>query len=340
MKKVITFGEVLLRLSTEAHQRFSQANTFIANYGGAEFNVAMALAGFGINSEFITRLPQNDLGDNAIGEMRKHRVDCNNILRGGERLGLYFLEAGSGLRAGKIIYDRAFSAMATVEKNSINWRKVFQNGEWFHWSGITPAISQNAADVCLEALIAAKELGLKISVDLNYRSRLWKYGKAPSEVMPELLQYCNVILGDLNTACFMLGREEMNPDYDQSDTLSSCYEKLFSYCSNLKIAATTLRYSVNASHQKIGGILYDGAAIHSSKLIEVFPVVDRIGSGDAFMAGLIYGLLDEKKPMQEKLDFAVAACCLKHSIPGDYNLATKEEIKELASGDSSAKVNR
>ncbi len=340
MKKVVSFGEVLLRLSTEGHQRFSQANTFIGNYGGAEFNVAMALAGYGINSEMITRLPQNDLGENAIREMRKQNVACHNIIRGGERLGLYFLEAGSGLRAGKVIYDRAFSAMATVEKNSINWKKVLKNADWFHWSGITPAISQNAADVCLEALVAAKELGLTISVDLNYRSKLWNYGKAPAEVMPELLQYCNVILGDLNTASFMLGREEMNPNYGERETLFEYYEKLFAYCPNLKIAGTTLRYSLNASHQKIGGVLYDGAAVYTSKLIEVSPVVDRIGSGDAFMAGLIFGLLEEKKSMQEKLDFAVAACCLKHSIPGDFNLATKEEVMELASGNSSAKVNR
>ncbi len=340
MKKIVSFGEILLRLSTEGQQRFSQAGSYRCNYGGAEFNVAMALAGYGMDSELITRLPNNELGEIALLEMRKQNVGTKNIQRGGERLGIYFLETGSGLRAGKVIYDRAHSAMATIEKGSINWQEVFSGVDWFHWSGITPAISRQAADVCLEALQAASDLGLTISVDLNYRAKLWNYGKKPAEVMPELLQYCTVMLGDLDTACFMLGREEMKPDYTNIQYLAASYDQLFGYCKNLSIAATTLRHSVHASHQKIGGLLYDGSTTYSTKLFDVSPVVDRIGSGDAFMAGLIYGLAQQEKGFQETLNFAVSACCLKHSIQGDYNLATIEEIENLASGNSSAIVNR
>jgi 2-dehydro-3-deoxygluconokinase len=340
MNKVITFGEIMLRLSTDSHLRFEQAKGFTATYGGGEFNVAVSLANYGANAEFVTRIPNNEIGTCALKEMRKMNVESKNIVFGGERLGIYFLETGSGVRGSNVVYDRAYSAMATLEKGMIDWAKVLKGATWFHWSGITPALSESAVQACLEAVKAAHQLGLTISCDLNYRSKLWQYGKTPRDVMPELLQYTNVILGDIDTANFMLGQAKVNPDYQDTSTLSVLYNKFFELCPNLKTMATTLRYSVSASHQRIGGILYDGKSIYNSAVREVTPVVDRVGSGDAFMGGLIYGLMEYKKDNQKTLDFAVTACCLKHSIAGDYNLVTLKEIEDRLDGNSAALVSR
>ncbi|RDK87064.1 sugar kinase [Marinirhabdus gelatinilytica] len=340
MGKVVTFGEIMLRLSTERHLRFSQAKTFAASYGGGEFNVAVSLANYGIPVEFVTRLPDNDIGACALKEMRKFNVESKNVIYGGDRLGLYFLETGAGTRGSKVVYDRANSAMATLEKNTIDWESVLKDATWFHWSGITPAISQAAAEVCLEGLKAAHKLGITISSDLNYRSKLWKYGKQPHEVMPELLTYSNLISGDIDTALFMLGKDKVAPNYMNETSLPVLYDQIFELCPNLTTIATTLRYSVSASHQRIGGVLYDGKAIYNADIKEVTPVVDRVGSGDAFMGGLIYGLLDDQSSKQRALNIAVAACCLKHTISGDYNLITLEEIQQLISGKASGKVSR
>jgi len=340
MSKVVTFGELMLRLSTERHLRFSQAKMFSASYGGGEFNVAVSLANYGVPVEFVTRLPNNEIGACALKEMRKFNVQNHNVIYGGDRLGIYFLETGAGTRGSNVVYDRANSSMATIEPGSINWKEVLKDAEWFHWSGITPAISESAAIVCLEAVLAAFELGITISSDLNYRSKLWQYGKTPGQVMPDLLKYSNVILGDIDTAYFMLGKDKADPNYQDEKSLPVLYDKLFELCPNLKIAATTLRYSVSASHQRIGGILYDGNTIYKAAVKEVTPVVDRVGSGDAFMGGLIYGLINDYNDKQKALDIAVAACCLKHTISGDYNLITIEEIKKFLSGDASGKVSR
>lgn len=340
MGKVVTFGEIMLRLSTERHLRFSQAKTFAASYGGGEFNVAVSLANYGMPVEFVTRLPENDIGACALKEMRKFNVESKNVIYGGERLGLYYLETGAGTRGSKVVYDRSNSAMATIEKGSIDWESVFEDATWFHWSGITPAISEAAAEVCLEGLKVAHKLGITISSDLNYRSKLWKYGKQPHEVMPELLQYSNLISGDIDTALFMLGKDKVAPNYQNEISLPVLYDQIFKLCPNLHTIATTLRYSVSASHQRIGGILYDGKAIYNADIKEVTPVVDRVGSGDAFMGGLIYGLLNETNDKQWALNIAVAACCLKHTISGDYNLITLEEIQKLISGNATGKVSR
>ena len=340
MNKVVTFGEIMLRLSTDSHLRFEQAKGFTATYGGGEFNVAVSLANYGANAEFVTRIPNNEIGTCALKEMRKMNVESKNVIFGGERLGIYFLETGSGVRGSNVVYDRAHSAMATLEIGMIDWAKVLQGATWFHWSGITPAISESAAQACLEAVKAAHQLGLTISCDLNYRSKLWQYGKTPSNVMPELLHYTNVILGDIDTAYFMLGQAKVNPDYQDTTTLPSLYDKVFKLCPNLKTMATTLRYSVSASHQRIGGILYDGKSIYNSAVREVTPVVDRVGSGDAFMGGLIFGLMEYKKDNQKTLDFAVTACCLKHSIAGDYNLVTLKEVEDRLDGNGAALVSR
>ena len=340
MKKVVTFGEIMLRLSTERHLRFSQAGAFSATYGGGEFNVAVSLANYGISSEFVTRLPDNEIGACALMEVKKRNVGTQHIVFGGDRLGIYFLETGAGTRGSNVVYDRANSAMATMEKGSINWEAVLKDAHWFHWSGVTPAISQNTAEECLKAVKTAHQMGLTISSDLNYRSKLWKYGKAPKDVIPELLHYSNLILGDLDTAFFMLGKEKAYPDYQDKDSLPKLYDILFDSCPYLTNIATTLRYSVSASHQKIGGILYDGEKLYSADIQEVTPVVDRIGSGDAFMGGLIYGLLKHENDKQTALNIAVAACCLKHTIYGDYNLITIEEIEKFLNEGGSGKVSR
>jgi 2-dehydro-3-deoxygluconokinase len=340
MGKVVTFGEIMLRLSTQGHLRFEQATAFTATYGGGEFNVAVSLANYGIAAEFVTRLPDNELGGCAVQEMRKMNVECGNVAYGGERLGIYFLETGAAARGSQVIYDRAHSAMATIERGLIDWEKVFEGATWFHWSGITPALSESAAEACLEAVIAAHNLGLTISCDLNYRSKLWKYGKTPAEVMPEILQYTNIILGDIDTAYFMLNEPKANPDYQDKEMLFALYSRLYELCPNLKIAATTLRYSVSATHQRIGGVLFDGTTIYESDIREITPVVDRVGSGDAFMGGLIYGMLTYTENKQKALDFAVAACCLKHTISGDYNLVKIKEVENIMGGVTNALVSR
>ncbi len=339
MNKVVAFGEILLRLSTERHLRFSQAKTFSANYGGGEFNVAVSLANYGVDTEFVTRLPDNEIGHTALQEIRKMNVSAQNISFGGDRLGIYFLETGAGSRGSNVIYDRANSSIATIPKGTFDWPKIFEGKTGFHWSGITAAISEQAATECLEAIKAAHALGLTVSCDLNYRSKLWKYGKKPSDIMPEMLRYCHVVLGDIDTAYLMLGLEKVNPEYTDENSLLNHYSKLKTHCPELKIAATTLRYSVSASHQRIGGILYDGQTIYKAAVKEVTPVVDRVGTGDAFMGGLLYGLISNSGNHQRTIDFAVAACCLKHTIVGDYNLATLTEI-ENSINDTSGKVSR
>jgi 2-dehydro-3-deoxygluconokinase len=340
MKKVVTFGEILLRLSTERHLRFSQAEYFKATYGGGEFNVAVSLVNYGMNAEFVTKIPNNEIGISALKEMRKLDVGCKNVLMGGDRLGIYFLETGTSTRASNVIYDRANSSMASLQKGEIDWKEILKDATWFHWSGITPALSENAAEACLEAIKAAHELGLTISTDLNYRAKLWNYGKEPKDVMPQMLKYSHVILGDIDTAYFMLGLDKVDPNYADTKILPALYNKIFELCPEMKFAATTLRYSVSASHQRIGGVMYDGNTIYNAAVQEVTPVVDRVGSGDAFMGGLIYGLNEEPLDKQRALNFAVAACCLKHTISGDYNLVTKEEIEKLLAGDFSGKVSR
>ncbi|OBX26042.1 sugar kinase [Gelidibacter algens] len=340
MKKVITFGELLLRLAPKEYLRFSQASSFDLVYGGGESNVAVSLANYGVSVDFVTRLPKNYIGECAMMEMRKHGVGVDKIVWGGERLGIYYLEVGSGARGSNVVYDRANSSMATIKRGTINWKEVLQDATWFHWSGITPAISESAAQECLEAIKAAHELRITISTDLNYRSKLWQYGKTPKDIMPELLQYSNIILGDLDTAFFMLGKNKVHPDYQDEKSLPVLYDALFQSCPNLITAATTLRYSIGASHQQIGGVLYDGKSIFTADVKNVTPVVDRVGSGDAFMAGLIYGLIHNVDDQQRALNLAVAACCLKHTIKGDANLVTLEELEKLIGGDASGSIVR
>ncbi|UJH92665.1 sugar kinase [Antarcticibacterium sp. 1MA-6-2] len=340
MQKVISFGEILMRLSPPGNLRFDQATSFNAVYGGGEFNAIASLANFGLKTEFVTAVPENALGDCVINTIRSVNVGCENILRQGDRLGLYFIEMGASVRSSNVIYDRAESSIAQIGTNNFDWAKIFKGATWFHWSGVTPAISQEAAGACLEAVKKASEMGLKISTDLNYRSKLWNYGKEPYDVMPELLQYSNVIIGDIDTARFMLKKDKIAPDYKNKDEVKQAFLELMEFLPNLDSIGMVFRESVNASHERIGGLLYNNNKLYSEKIRDVIPIVDRVGSGDAFMAGLLYGLLEFDENFQKTIEFATAACILKHSIFGDVNRVSKEEVINFIDNDGAAKVKR
>ena len=342
-KKVVTFGEIMLRLSTKDFQKISQATQFDTNFGGGEANVAVSLSTFGIETEFVSGIPGNDIGDACIMELRKHGVGTQYIHRGGERLGIYFLEKGSGSRSSKVIYDRSNSAFSSLKKGMINWDNVLEGATWFHWTGITPAISQNSADLCLEAIIKAREKNITVSCDLNYRSKLWNYGKDPTQVMPELVAGCNIILGNEEDAERTLGiaPEGVNVKSGVIDKKAylSVSEQIMKQFPQAKKVITTLRGSISASHNTWSGVLYNGKEFLSANEYDITHIVDRIGGGDAFMAGLIYGLMTYQDD-QKALDFAAAASCLKHSIAGDFNLSTVEEVENLMKGDRSGRVSR
>ncbi len=345
MKKIVTFGEIMLRLTPPNHLRFSQAHTFNVIYGGGESNVAVSLANYGLPVEFVTRLPQNDIGECALMEMRKRGVGTQHIVFGGERLGIYFLEVGAVSRGSKVVYDRSHSAIAEIQKGMIDWEEVFADAQWFHWTGITPAISQGAADVCLEAIKTANQLGITVSTDLNYRKKLWKYGKTPAEIMPELVAGCDVILGNEEDAEKHFDIHPKGMDVTQGHKMDAgAYE---SVCTQLmerfpraKKVIITLRGSISASHNSWSGVLYDGKTLHKAPTYQITHIVDRVGGGDSFMGGLIYGLLTYKGSDQQALNFAVAASCLKHTIYGDANLVTVEEVEKLMKGDASGRVSR
>ncbi|MEM9885960.1 MAG: sugar kinase [Bacteroidota bacterium] len=345
MKKVVTFGEIMLRLTPPSLRRFSQAQSFDVIYGGGESNVAVSLANYGIPVDFVSRIPDNDIGVCAIMELRKRGVNTQHIVRGGERLGIYFLEIGAVSRGSKVVYDRAHSGMATIEKGMVDWEAVFKDADWFHWTGITPALSQGAADACLEAIQTANKMGVTVSTDLNYRKKLWKYGKAPGEVMPELVAGCDIILGNEEDAEKHFGLHPENVDVTQGHSVDaksylSVLRQLMKRFPRAQKVITTLRGSISASHNSWSGVLYDGETLYEAPTYQITHIVDRVGGGDSFMAGLIYGLLTYSENDQKALDFAVAASCLKHTIYGDANLSTVEEVEKLMSGDASGRVSR
>lgn len=334
----------MLRLSPPGFLRFSQASSFDVVYGGGESNVAVSLANYGVPVEFVTCLPKNDMGECALMELRKRNVGTSHIAREGERLGIYFLETGAVSRGSKVIYDRAHSSISTIKKGTIDWQKVFDGANWFHWTGITPALSQGAADVCLEAIKAANDLGVTVSTDLNYRAKLWKYGKEPGDVMPALVEGCDVILGNEEDAEKHFGIHPDNVDITQGESMDS--QAYLSVCKQMmeqfpraKKVITTLRGSISASHNSWAGVLYNGDKFLESRTYQITHIVDRVGGGDSFMGGLIYGLLNYDDD-QKALDFAVAASCLKHTIYGDANLVTVDEVEKLMGGDASGRVAR
>ena len=345
MKKVVTFGEIMLRLTPPNFKRFSQASSFEVIYGGGESNVAVSLANYGVPVEFVTRLPKNDIGNCALMELRKRGVQTQNILRGGERLGIYFLEIGAVSRGSKVVYDRAHSSISTIQKGMIDWEKVFADADWFHWTGITPAISQGAADACLEAIQVANKMGVTVSTDLNYRKKLWKYGKEPGEVMPELVAGCDIILGNEEDAEKHFGLHPEGLDVTAGHAVDaksylSVLQQLMTMFPRAKKVITTLRGSISASHNTWSGVLYDGQTLYEAPTYQITHIVDRVGGGDSFMGGLIYGLLNYSDDNQKALNFAVAASCLKHTIYGDANLVTVAEVEKLMGGDASGRVSR
>ena len=346
MGKVVTFGEIMLRLATPDYLRFSQADTFSATFGGGEANVAVSLANYGVEVDFVTRLPQNDIAAACVADLRKHNVGVKNIVYGGERLGIYFLETGAVARPSKVVYDRAHSSISTVERGMIDWDKVFEGADWFHWTGITPAISASAAEVCLEACQAANRLGITVSCDLNYRKNLWKYGKSASEIMPALVECCDVILGNEEDAEKVFGIKPEGFDVTategqvDSGAFRSVCEQLMSRFPRAQKVIITLRGSINANHNTWGGVLFDGEKLYESPRYDITHIVDRVGGGDSFMGGLIYGLREYVGDSQRALNFAVAASALKHTIYGDFNLVTVAEVENLMKGDGSGRVSR
>lgn len=346
MGKIVTFGEIMLRLATPGYLRFSQTNELSATFGGGEANVAVSLANYGMDAEFVTRLPENDIAAACVKDLHKHGVKTDHIVYGGDRMGIYFLETGAVARASKVVYDRAHSAISEIKPGMIDWKQVLAGADWFHWTGITPAISQGAADVCLEAIQTANRLGIPVSCDLNYRKNLWKYGKKASEVMPDLVAGCDVILGNEEDAEKVFG---IKPEgFDVTATAGEVNAAEFeSVCTQLmqrfpraRKVIITLRGSINANHNTWGGVLYDGKQLFQSPRYDITHIVDRVGGGDSFMGGLIYGLLTYPQDDQQALNFAVAASCLKHTIYGDYNEVTVKEVENLMKGDGSGRVSR
>lgn len=350
MKKIITFGEIMLRLAPPGFQRFTQARSFEAIYGGGEANVAVSLANYGEVVAFVTRLPKNDLGDACLMALRGYGIRTEHIVRGGDRIGIYFLETGASQRGSKVIYDRANSSFATIQPGMIDWKTVFEGADWFHWTGITPAVSQGVSEVCREAIRIACEMGLTVSTDLNYRAKLWKWGKSAGEVMSDLVSMCDVALGNEEDAEKMFGIKAPEVDVAAGKVEADHYlfvcEQLAKRFPSLKTISLTLRGSLSASHNTWSGVLWTRpepggrADFFVAPIYNITPIVDRVGSGDAFMGGLVYGLRKYQDDPQKALNFAAAAACLKHSITGDFNAVSVSEVESLMAGDGSGRVSR
>ena len=343
-KKVVTFGEIMLRLSPPGFLRFVQARSFEAIYGGAEANVAIALANFGIPVDYVTRLPPHEIGDACLDYLRRFGVGVDKIIRGGERLGIYFFEKGAVHRGSKVIYDRADSALATIKPGMFDWERIFSDACWFHWTGITPALSEGAAETCLEAIEEAKRMKLTVSCDLNYRSKLWRWGRSAGEVMSELMKHVDILIGNVEHIEKVLGIKASGVDVSKGNVeAEKCLyvsRKLMERFPNLRKVAITLRGSINASHNTWSGVLYDGGNLYVAPTYDITHIVDRVGGGDAFAAGLIYGFLRFGDDPQRVLNFAVAAGCLKHTIVGDAAILSVEEVEKIAAGIVSGEVSR
>jgi len=344
MEKYITFGEIMLRLKSPNHEKFFQSPLLEATFGGGEANVAVGLARFGLNVAHVSVIPNNPIGDACIRELKKQGVDTSLILRKGDRLGIYFLESGANQRPSKVVYDRSHSAIAEAKPGDINWDKVFDQVTWFHISGITPAISLSASELSLEAVKKAREKGITVSCDLNYRSKLWKYGKSAPEVMTELVKYVDIAMGNEEDCQKSLGvKVDIDIDVESGELQAERYKeltnKILKLYPDIKKIAITLRESHSASYNGWSAVLNNRKEFLISKKYEIHNIVDRVGGGDTFAAGLIYGLnnLDNNK---ETLEFAVAASCLMHSIPGDLPLLSVEEVKGLVGGAGSGRVQR
>jgi 2-dehydro-3-deoxygluconokinase len=341
---VVTFGEVMLRLATPGNLRFDQCDTLSSTFGGGEANVAVSLANYGIPVSFVSRLPDNDIAGACIRELKGLGVDTSQILRGGERMGIYFLETGAVSRASKVIYDRAHSALSEVSPGMLDWDRIFDKASWFHWTGITPAVSESAAATCQEGIEAANRKGIIVSTDLNYRKNLWKYGKTAREVMPGLVAGCDMVLGNEEDAAMALDIHPDGVDVTKGAVDAEAYlsvsQKIMEQFPRCNKVITTLRGSISANHNTWSGVLYDGSRLYKAPEYNLTHIVDRVGGGDSFMGGLIYGLLTYKEDVQSALNFAVAASSLKHTIYGDYNRVRVSEVEKLMRGDASGRVSR
>lgn len=340
MAKVVTLGEIMLRLSTPGFSRFIQSDSFYVVYGGGEANVAVSLANYGIDSYFVTKLPDNEIGQSAINHLRRFGVNTDFITRGGHRVGIYFLESGAAMRPSKVIYDRANSAIAEAELEDFDFDFIFKDADWFHFTGITPAISEKAAILTKAACKAAKDHGVTVSVDLNYRKKLWTPEQA-KKVMTELMEYVDVCIGNEEDADKVLGFRPGNTDVKKGQLEIEGYKdiaqrmvKTFDF----KYVATTLRESYSASDNGLSALIYDGKEFYQSKKYDI-RIVDRVGGGDSFAGGLIYGFLIGKD-FKNALEFATGASALKHTVPGDFNLVSVHEVENLVKGDASGRVQR
>ena len=343
MAKVITMGEIMLRLSTPSHERFIQADNFDVNYGGGEANVAVSLAGFGHDAQFVTAVPDNEIGECALAALRKYQVGTKYVAKEGERLGIYFLESGSSVRPSKVIYDRTHSSISTVRPEAFDFDQIFEGVDWFHFTGITPAISDSAAELTEAALKKAKEHGVKVSVDLNFRKKLWTSEKA-QQVMTRLMKYVDVCIGNEEDANLVLGFKPEGSDVTSGNLKLSGYQSIFEQMTQkfgFEYCVSSLRVSRSASDNGWSACIYSGKTgeFYHSREYSITPIVDRVGGGDSFAAGVICGLLDGKD-FKEALEFGVAASALKHTIPGDVNLVTRKEVETLAGGDASCRVQR
>ena len=343
MAKIVTMGEIMLRLSTPNNEKFIQADEFDINYGGGEANVAVSLANYGHDAEFVSALPKNPIGDVAIATLRKYNVGTKHISRSSERLGIYFLETGSAMRASNVVYDRANSSISIAKVDEFDFDEIFKDADWFHFTGITPAVSDSAAKLTEVALKAAKKAGVTVSVDLNFRKKLWSSEKA-KRIMTNLMQYVDVCIGNEEDAEKVLGFKPGNTDVTAGELELNGYVDIFNQmCDQFKFkyVVSSLRESFSASNNDWSACIMDGATreFYHSKKYHITPIVDRVGGGDSFAAGLICGLCD-KKDFKSALEFAVAASALKHTIPGDFNLVTREDVEGLAGGDGSGRVQR
>ena len=340
MSKIITFGEIMLRLAPEGYGRFVQAASFGAVFGGGEANVAVSLANFGMAASFVTKLPKHEIGQAAVNKLREFGVDTSLIVRGGNRVGIYFLEKGASQRPSKVIYDRAHSAIAEAEQSDFNWKEIFKKASWFHFTGITPALSDNAAAIVLDACNAAKEAGVIVSCDLNYRKNLWTREKA-EKIMGGLMEYVDLCIANEEDAADVFGIKAKNTDITSGKISRAGYEEVARTLAErfgFQKVAITLRESISANDNNWGAMLYCDGSPYFSKNYAVH-IVDRVGGGDSFAAGLIYGMLNNMEP-RKNLEFATAASCLKHTIEGDFNQVSVDEVNKLAGGDASGRVQR
>lgn len=345
MAKVVTFGEIMVRLSATDYLKLIQADRFDVSYAGAEANVAVSLTNYGIDTDYVTCLPDNPIAERCIMDLRGHRVGVDHIQRSGKRMGILYLETGSNARPSKVYYDREGSSIATVAEGSIEWKEILEDAIWFHWTGITPALSENAAKECLKAIQTANEFGVTVSCDINYRDNLWHYGKTASEVISEMVTGSDIILANEEDCEKVFGIKPQNfnvantdGQIDQSSFISVCQQMMQKFPRCKKIAVT-LRGAINANHNTWGGVLYDGKQLFESRRYDITDIVDRVGGGDSFMGGLIFGLLYYKND-KKALEFATAASALKHTLKGDFNWVTVSEVESLMDGDASGRVKR